>query len=76
MAKLAALVGAALVSFLMLVWSARAFGPSSLWFAFVVVWLPMVMVGLLSRVVQVRLPGRYHGCAGSSAAVACTSGSG
>lgn len=51
---------AALVSFVMLVWSARALGPGSLWFAFTVVWLPMVMVGVLSRLVQVRLPGRYH----------------
>ena len=57
---MAALVGAAFVSLMALVWSARVFGASSVWFAFTVVWLPMVMVGVLSRLVQVRLPGRYH----------------
>lgn len=35
-------------------------GPSSAWFAFVVVWWPMVWVGTMSRLVQIRLPERYH----------------
>jgi len=60
MGKLVAVVAASAVSSVALVWTAREFGASSVWFAFVVVWAPMVMVGLLSRVVQVRLAGRYH----------------
>lgn len=38
----------------------RRLGGASGWFAFVVVWWPMVWVGTMSRVVQVRLPERYH----------------
>jgi len=48
------------VSQAVLVWAERAFGAASVWFAFLVVWVPMVAVGSLSRVVQVRLPNRYH----------------
>jgi len=59
-AKFATLAGAVIMSSVVLVWSAHAFGASSVWFAFIVVWVPMVAVGLLSRVVQVRLPDRYH----------------
>ncbi len=60
MAKFAALAGAVTVSSVVLVWSVHAFGVSSVWFAFLVVWVPMVAVGMLSRVVQVHLPDRYH----------------
>ena len=60
MAKYAALACATTVSLAALAWSAHAFGASSVWFAFIVVWVPMVAVGLLSRVAQVRLPHRYH----------------
>jgi hypothetical protein len=35
-------------------------GPSSGWFAFVVVWWPMVCVGTSSRFVRLRLPERWH----------------
>jgi len=60
MAKFAALAGAVIVSSVVLVWSSHAFGASSVWFAFVVVWVPMVIVGMLSRVLQMRLPNWYH----------------
>lgn len=43
-----------------LVLAVRWLGPSSAWFAFVVVWWPMVWTGTMSRLVQVRLPDRYH----------------
>lgn len=43
-----------------LVVAARWLGASSGWFAFVVVWWPMVWVGSMSRLVLVRLPERYH----------------
>jgi hypothetical protein len=48
------------VVLVVVVWAAQAFGARSLGFAFVVVWFPMVVVGVLSRVVQVRLPDRIH----------------
>jgi hypothetical protein len=58
--KIVTSTAALVVSFALLVWAERAFGAASVWFAFVVVWVPMVAVGLLSRVVQVRLPDHYH----------------
>jgi hypothetical protein len=58
--KRSALGAATIVSSSVLVWSALMFGAASVLFAFVVVWIPMVAVGLLSRVVQIRLPDRYH----------------
>ena len=60
MGKLSALGAATVVSSSVLIWSALTLGAASVWFAFVVVWVPMVAVGLLSRVVQFRLPDRYH----------------
>jgi hypothetical protein len=60
MSRFAAVVVAAAVSVTASVWSANAFGASSLGLSFVIVWLPMVVVGLLSRVVQIRLPDRFH----------------
>jgi hypothetical protein len=44
----------------LLVWSLSAFGPRAIAFAFVVVWLPMVWLGLVSRIAVPRLPERYH----------------
>ena len=44
----------------LLVWAYRAFGPHRVGFAFAVVWLPMVGVGIVSRFSQPRLPRRYH----------------
>ena len=44
----------------LLVWAGRAFGSESVGFAFLVVWLPMVWLGTISRVVTPRLPAGYH----------------
>jgi hypothetical protein len=54
------LVTASAVLAFVLTWSGRAFGASSVGFAFVVVWAPMTWLGVVSRVAQVRLPQRYH----------------
>lgn len=51
---------ATVVTVAVLVWAARTFGAASVWFSFFVVWVPMVAVGTLSRVVQIRLPDGYH----------------
>ncbi len=48
----------------LLVWSLNAFGPRAFVFAFLVVWLPMAWLGLVSRVVVPRLPERYHALRG------------
>lgn len=58
----AAWVSAPAVALLVLVLAAsvRWLGGASGWFAFVVVWWPMVWVGSMSRVVQLRLPDGYH----------------
>jgi hypothetical protein len=52
--------GATGIAGALLAWSLRAFGPRAFAFAFLVVWLPMVWLGLVSRVVVPRLPERYH----------------
>jgi Glycosyl-4,4'-diaponeurosporenoate acyltransferase len=44
----------------LLVWAYRAFGPASVAFALVVVWIPMVGLGTVSHVVAPRLPERFH----------------
>ncbi len=41
-------------------WSLRAFGARSVWFAFLVVWLPMVWLGTMSRLAVPQLPERCH----------------
>jgi hypothetical protein len=51
---------AAVVLPLVVVWSALDRGGESFWFALIVVWGPMTWVGTVSRVVQLRLPARYH----------------
>jgi hypothetical protein len=51
---------AVLVLVLVLVLAYRWLGPASGWFAFVVVWWPMVWVGTMSRLVQLRLPEGVH----------------
>jgi hypothetical protein len=53
-------VPAVLVLVVVLVAAARWLGAGSGWFAFVVVWWPMVWVGTTSRLVQLRLPEGYH----------------
>lgn len=57
---LPAAVVAVVVLVVVLVLAAWWLGPDSGWFAFVVVWWPMVWVGTMSRVVQPRLPEWYH----------------
>jgi hypothetical protein len=52
--------GATAVSGALLLCSARAFGAEGVLFAFLIVWLPMTWLGVVSRVVQPRLPERYH----------------
>ena len=55
------LVGPAVVMLLVvLVLAARWLGAASGRFAFVVVWWPMVWVGTMSRLVQLRLPEGFH----------------
>lgn len=44
----------------LLVWAAVALGANSGWFAFLVVWVPMTCLGTISRVMQPRMPRRYH----------------
>ena len=44
----------------LLSWSLDSFGARSVWFAFCVVWLPMVWLGTVSRFVVPRLPASYH----------------
>lgn len=58
--RVVAVIACATVALAIVVWAAWTFGGDSAWFAFAVVWVPMVAVGLLSRVVAVRLPDRFH----------------
>ena len=44
----------------LLVWSWAAFGPRSVGFALLIVWLPMTWLGTISRLVTPRLPAQYH----------------
>ena len=53
-------VPATVVLVVVLVGAVRWLDPASGWFAFVVVWWPMVWVGTMSRFFQVRLPEAYH----------------
>lgn len=52
--------GATIVTAGLLLGSLQAFGARSIWFAFLVVWLPMTWLGTVSRLVRPRLPRRYH----------------
>lgn len=44
----------------LLLWSLRAFGGASGWFAFLVVWIPMAWLGTISKFVRPRLPEAWH----------------
>ena len=44
----------------LLVWSLHELGGDSGWFAFLVVWLPMVWLGTVGRWMRPRLPDRWH----------------
>jgi hypothetical protein len=52
--------GMTVIAVAMLVWSRQVFGARSAVFAFVVVWLPMAWLGIVSRFVRPRLPAGYH----------------
>lgn len=52
--------GATLVAVAVVVAGGRALGSASVAFAFIVVWAPMTWLWTVSRVVQPRLPRRYH----------------
>jgi hypothetical protein len=54
------LAGMTVVALALLVWSRQAFGARSAVFAFVVVWLPMAWLGVVSRFWRPRLPAGYH----------------
>jgi hypothetical protein len=58
--KVLLLTVSTVVLVVLLLWSIAAFGADSVWFALLVVWLPMVWLGTVSRLVVPRLPGRCH----------------
>jgi hypothetical protein len=58
--KVLLVAGSTIVLVVLLVWSSAAFGADSVWFAFLVVWLPMAWLGTVSRLVVPRLPERCH----------------
>ena len=60
MRKTFLLAGVTVITLALLAWSLQAFGARSAWFAFIVVWLPMAWLGLVSRFVVPRLPEGYH----------------
>jgi len=51
---------ATVVAAAVLVFGVRLLGATSAAFAFLVVWAPMTWLGTVSRIVQPRLPRRYH----------------
>jgi hypothetical protein len=48
------------VTCVVLAWSYRSFGPDSVGFAFLVVWVPMAGLGTVSHVIAPRLPDAFH----------------
>lgn len=52
--------GATVVAAAVLLFGVRLLGATSAAFAFLVVWVPMTWLGTVSRVIQPRLPRRYH----------------
>lgn len=55
-----AITAATAVTGALLVWAWWAFGPRSVGFALLIVWLPMTWLGTISRIVTPRLPDGYH----------------
>ena len=53
-------VGATAVFVALMAWAFVALDTAGIWFAFVVVWLPMVWLGTVSRLVTPRLPHSWH----------------
>ena len=64
MRKKFVLAGVTVITFALLLWSWSEFGIRSVWFAFLVVWLPMAWLGIVSRFVRPRLPEGYHALRG------------
>ena len=60
MRKALLLAGATVVLAGVLAGALWSFGARSPWFAFVVVWAPMMWLGTLSRLVRPRLPSAWH----------------
>jgi hypothetical protein len=58
--KILLLVGATMVLVVLLAWTLLALGAGSVWFALLMVWLPMVWLGTVSRIVTPRLPDGCH----------------
>lgn len=56
MRKTVLLTGSTVVLVVLLTSSVVAFGAGSVWFAFLVVWLPKAWLGTISRLVTLRLP--------------------
>jgi hypothetical protein len=52
--------GATAIAVAVLVWAVHSLDPRTAWFAFLVVWVPMVWLGTVSRFVTPRLPASYH----------------
>lgn len=60
MRKILLLFGATMMLVVLLGWSLLTLGTGSVWFALLVVWLPMVWLGTVSRLVTPRLPDSFH----------------
>lgn len=60
MRKTLLLATATTVLVALLALSLHAFGAGSVWFALMVVWLPMIWLGTVSRLVTPRLPDAFH----------------
>jgi hypothetical protein len=58
------LTGSTVVLVALLAWAVVAFGANSVWFALLVVWLPMAWLGTISRLVVPRLPQRHYALRG------------
>ena len=48
------------IALALLAWSLQQFGARSVWFALLVVWIPMTWLGTVSRVATPRMPEQYH----------------
>lgn len=53
-------LGATAIAAAVLASTVRALDPRSVWFAFLVVWVPMAWLGTVSRLARPRLPESYH----------------
>lgn len=56
---LGAAVGTTAIAAAATVWSLQAFGARSVWFAFLVIWIPVSWMAVVGRLLGVRLPARW-----------------